>query len=83
MSHNTVDHLPAAVTHGLETGALAPYLGPGLLALIGIQRQDDSSHARRLLDKLLAYRVFARHRLKLTARCTADRCQVSAGPNRS
>ncbi len=33
MSHNTVDHLPAAVTHGLEAGALAPYLGPGLLAL--------------------------------------------------
>jgi D-tyrosyl-tRNA(Tyr) deacylase len=33
-------------------------IGPGLLALIGIQREDDSSTARRLLDKLLAYRVF-------------------------
>lgn len=33
-------------------------IGPGLLALIGIQREDDASSARRLLDKLLAYRVF-------------------------
>ena len=33
MSHTTVDHLPAAVAHGLRAGTLAPYLGPGLLAL--------------------------------------------------
>ncbi|NSL55316.1 D-aminoacyl-tRNA deacylase [Uliginosibacterium aquaticum] len=33
-------------------------IGPGLLALIGIQRADDANSARRLLDKLLAYRVF-------------------------
>ncbi|MDP5240601.1 D-aminoacyl-tRNA deacylase [Uliginosibacterium sp. 31-16] len=33
-------------------------IGPGLLALIGVQRDDDASHARRILDKLLAYRVF-------------------------
>lgn len=33
-------------------------IGPGLLALIGIEREDDASSARRLLDKLLAYRVF-------------------------
>ncbi len=33
MSQTTIDHLPAAVVRGLETGALAPYLGPGLLAL--------------------------------------------------
>ena len=33
-------------------------IGPGLLALIGIQRADEAAHARRLLDKLLAYRVF-------------------------
>lgn len=33
-------------------------IGPGLLALIGVQRDDDTSHARRILDKLLAYRVF-------------------------
>lgn len=30
----------------------------GLLALIGIQREDTADKARRLLDKLLAYRVF-------------------------
>lgn len=40
-------------------GRITGEIGPGLLALIGIQRQDDGSHARRLLDKLLAYRVFA------------------------
>ena len=34
-------------------------IGPGLLALIGIQRDDDVERARRLLDKLLTYRVFA------------------------
>ncbi|PLK48659.1 D-aminoacyl-tRNA deacylase [Uliginosibacterium sp. TH139] len=33
-------------------------IGPGLLALIGIQRTDDAASTRRLLDKLLAYRVF-------------------------
>lgn len=38
--------------------AIVGEIGPGLLALIGIQREDDSSKARRLLDKLLAYRVF-------------------------
>ena len=39
---------------GRETGRI----GPGLLALIGVQREDEPAHARRLLDKLLAYRVF-------------------------
>ena len=33
-------------------------IGPGLLALIGVQRGDEPAHARRLLDKLLAYRLF-------------------------
>lgn len=31
----------------------------GLLALIGIQRDDTEDAARRLIDKLLAFRVFA------------------------
>ena len=31
----------------------------GLLALIGVQKDDDYEHAERLLDKMLAYRVFA------------------------
>lgn len=33
-------------------------IGRGLLALIGVQREDDEASAARLLDKMLAYRVF-------------------------
>jgi len=33
MDHPTLNELPPAVTEGLEAGTLAPYLGPGLLAL--------------------------------------------------
>ena len=33
MSFATLNDLPAAVIEGLEAGTLAPYLGPGLLAL--------------------------------------------------
>jgi len=38
--------------------AVVGEIGGGLLALIGIQREDTADKARRLLDKLLAYRVF-------------------------
>lgn len=34
-------------------------IGPGLLVLVGVQRDDDEARAQRLLDRLLAYRVFA------------------------
>lgn len=34
-------------------------IGAGLLALIGVQPTDDEQSAQRLLDRLLAYRVFA------------------------
>jgi D-aminoacyl-tRNA deacylase len=45
----------ASVTvDGNSVGAI----GPGLLALIGIQREDTAEHAQRLLDKMLGYRVF-------------------------
>lgn len=40
---------------GRQVGAIEN----GLLALIGIQREDDETRAKRLLEKLLAYRVFA------------------------
>lgn len=40
---------------GRTTGAV----GPGLLALIGVRRDDDERNAARLLERLLAYRVFA------------------------
>ncbi|MGD2118971.1 MAG: D-aminoacyl-tRNA deacylase [Chromatiales bacterium] len=33
-------------------------IGVGLLALIGIEQDDDTSHADKLLHKLLNYRVF-------------------------
>jgi len=34
-------------------------IGPGLLVLIGIRRDDDEAQADRLLERLLGYRVFA------------------------
>src|ERR1700733_15409289 len=37
------------------TGAI----GRGVLALIGVQRQDTESDADRLLQRLLSYRIFA------------------------
>lgn len=33
-------------------------IGPGLLVLLGLDRGDDAARAERMLDKLLAYRVF-------------------------
>ncbi|RLQ23523.1 D-tyrosyl-tRNA(Tyr) deacylase [Seongchinamella sediminis] len=34
-------------------------IGPGLLVLLGLDQGDDEASARRMLDKLLAYRLFA------------------------
>ena len=34
-------------------------IGPGLLVLIAVERDDSSVEAERLLDRLLNYRVFA------------------------
>lgn len=34
-------------------------IGRGLLALIGIEKEDDDKFAQKLLDKILAYRIFA------------------------
>lgn len=33
-------------------------IGQGLLALIGIEKEDDDKLAQKLLDKILAYRIF-------------------------
>jgi len=33
-------------------------IGPGLLVLVGVQRGDSRHEARRLLERLLGYRVF-------------------------
>ena len=34
-------------------------IGPGLLALVGMEKADDSAAADKLLHKVLSYRVFA------------------------
>lgn len=39
-------------------GKTVGQIGPGLLALIGIERGDDDTSASKLADKLLHYRVF-------------------------
>jgi D-tyrosyl-tRNA(Tyr) deacylase len=39
-------------------GEVLGRIGPGLLALIGVQRGDDAPQAARLAERLLAYRVF-------------------------
>ncbi len=45
----------ASVTVGDETvGAI----GPGLLVLVGVERNDTDAQAARLLERLLTYRVF-------------------------
>jgi D-aminoacyl-tRNA deacylase len=38
---------------------VAGEIGPGLLALIGVVRGDDTTRAERLLQRVLDYRVFA------------------------
>jgi D-aminoacyl-tRNA deacylase len=38
---------------------VAGEIGPGLLALVGVVRGDDSARAERLLQRVLDYRVFA------------------------
>ncbi len=34
-------------------------IGPGLLVLLGLDRDDDRASGERLLEKILAYRMFA------------------------
>ena len=40
-------------------GRVTGEIGPGLLALIGVVRGDDTARAERLLQRVLDYRVFA------------------------
>ena len=46
----------ASVTVG---GDCVADIGQGLLVLLGLDKGDDQAAAERMLDKLLAYRVFA------------------------
>jgi D-tyrosyl-tRNA(Tyr) deacylase len=40
-------------------GEVVGEIGPGLLVLLGLDKGDDLALGQRMLDKLLAYRVFA------------------------
>ena len=40
-------------------GKIVGAIGQGLLVLLGVERMDDEARAERMIDKLLAYRVFA------------------------
>ena len=40
-------------------GAVVGRIGAGLLVLVGVERGDRESHADRLLERMLTYRVFA------------------------
>jgi len=40
-------------------GAVVGSIGPGLLVLAGVRRDDDESCAERLIQRVLGYRVFA------------------------
>ncbi|MCC5858762.1 MAG: D-tyrosyl-tRNA(Tyr) deacylase [Ectothiorhodospiraceae bacterium] len=42
-----------------EAGCVIGAIGPGLLVLLGVQRGDEERTARRLLQRVLGYRVFA------------------------
>jgi D-tyrosyl-tRNA(Tyr) deacylase len=45
---------------GVDIGAeRIASIGPGLLVLVGVRPSDDEASARRLLERLLQYRIFA------------------------
>lgn len=45
----------SVVVEGETVGAI----GPGILALVGVERGDAEAEARRLADKVLGYRIFS------------------------
>jgi len=52
----------------MVAGEITGEIGPGLLTLVGVQRGANQASARRLLDKILGYRVFpdAEQRMNLS-----------------
>ena len=34
-------------------------IGPGLLVLLGVEKEDDEKRAERLAEKVLGYRIFS------------------------
>jgi hypothetical protein len=68
MNTPTVTELPAAVREGLQAGTLAPYLGPGLLALCqGPQPPADPTALAALLTTQVSVPGKIRHRLTAAA----------------
>ena len=53
-------------------GETVASIGPGLLVLVGVQHGDGEAQGRRLLERLLGYRVFsdAQGRMNLSLRDT-------------
>ena len=41
------------------TGETIGAIGPGILALIGVEKADTEATARRLLERIIGYRIFA------------------------
>ncbi len=39
-------------------GSIVGQIGRGLLVLVGVEKHDDETTARRLLERILGYRVF-------------------------
>lgn len=39
-------------------GEVVGEIGPGMLVLLGVGREDAESHAERLLDRLIRFRIF-------------------------
>lgn len=50
-------------------------IGPGIMALLGVQRGDSEQQAQRLLERLLAYRIFSDE----AGRMNLDVCQAGGG----
>ncbi|MBN8481758.1 MAG: D-tyrosyl-tRNA(Tyr) deacylase [Xanthomonadales bacterium] len=48
-----------ASAHVEVDGETVGRIGPGLLALVAVERGDGEAQARRMLERLLGYRVFA------------------------
>ncbi len=68
MSHTTVNMLPASVIEGLRAGTLAPYLGPGLLALCeGETPPADALALATVLTAKVSVPGKIRHRLTAAA----------------
>ncbi|NGE23410.1 D-tyrosyl-tRNA(Tyr) deacylase, partial [Klebsiella pneumoniae] len=40
-------------------GEVAGEIGPGLLVLLGVERDDDEQKSKRLSEKVMGYRIFS------------------------